>query len=128
MHAVSSDDTTSWYTTFLVRKIHLRGDQWTVGLVDLQIPNTIELVADEELYRIDGIKHETYYLRTEDYESMQDFIGMINAAPGINNHHKFRPSSERQGYYAFNRVCECASPYMLTFHDKINQLLGFEGN
>ena len=101
------DDTTSWYTTYLSSEIHLRGDQRTVSLVEMQIPNTIEHVADEEtLYRIDGIEHETYYLRPGVYESMQDFIGMINAAPGIKNHHEFRQSLARQGYYAINRVCE----------------------
>ena len=124
------DNATSCYTTYLPREIHLRGNQWTVGLVEVQIPNTIEHIADDEtLYRIDGIEDEIIYqLKPGVYEHMRDFIEMINAAPGIKNHHAFKSSTARQDYYVIERVCECTSPHTLTFHDKITQIFGFEGD
>ena len=91
------DNTSFCYTTYLPREIHLRGNKWTVGLVELRIPNTIEHIADDEtLYRIDGIEDENIYqLKPGVYEHMRDFIEMINAAPGIKNHHAFKPSTAR---------------------------------
>ena len=105
------DNTTSCYTTYLPRKIHLRGNQLTASLVGVQIPNTIQHIADDEtIYRIDGFEDEiSHQLKPGVYEHMRDLIEMINDAPGIKNLHTFKPSTARQGYYVIERVCECTS-------------------
>lgn len=121
------DNATCCYTTYLPREIHLQGDRWSVALVEIHIPNTVEHLEDSETsYTVDGFADEKYNLKPGVYQNLSDFVDMVNEAPGVRGHHAFVPSPFRQGFYMMKRTCNCDSPHTIMFHDKINRILGFD--
>ena len=88
------DNVTSCYSTYLPREIRLNGGGWSVGLVDVHIPNTVEHIEDSEAwYRIDGYENEHIGINCDIYDHLKDLVNLINKAPEIRGHQKISPST-----------------------------------
>ena len=67
---------------------------WSIGLVDVHIPNTDEHIEDSEAwYRIDGYENEHIGINCDIYDHLKDLVNLINKAPEIRGHQKISPST-----------------------------------
>ncbi|CAB0034475.1 unnamed protein product [Trichogramma brassicae] len=109
-------------------QIRLSGDNWSVGLVEIHVPNTIEHVSDEEAaFSIDNSRDNIFHrFKSGNFQSLEDLITSINDSPDFTDHLQIGPSLTRSGYYCIERLCSCKRDHKIIFHNKILDVLGFE--
>uniref|UniRef100_A0ABD2VTZ1 N-acetyltransferase domain-containing protein n=1 Tax=Trichogramma kaykai TaxID=54128 RepID=A0ABD2VTZ1_9HYME len=126
--AYFSDNAISHFTTHLPKEIRLTGDNWSVGLVEIHVPNTLEHVSDEEaVYSFDNSRDNVLHrFKSGNFQNLEDLIASINDSPDFSEHLEIAPSLMRSGYYTIERICSCTKDHEIIFHNKILDVLGFE--